>query len=188
MERNDFSSEGSTPGSVGGGSADTGFGNSGNTAGSQGYAAGTSANADTSTTSQPAPSGGFTDRAREIAGTAKEKAAEVGSSVRQRAGTLKDSLADVLDSGADRLRQRGGQGGELAVATDIGSTPAQTDARVTQVTTRVAGGMEATADWLRETDLEGMKVGIERQVKEHPGRTLLVAVGLGYLLGKAFRK
>jgi hypothetical protein len=25
-------------------------------------------------------------------------------------------------------------------------------------------------------------------VKEHPGRTLLIAVGLGYLLGKAFRK
>jgi hypothetical protein len=25
-------------------------------------------------------------------------------------------------------------------------------------------------------------------VKEHPGRTLLFAVGLGYLLGKALRK
>ena|SRR5215211_3561957 len=190
MERNDFSSEGSTPGSVGG-SADTGFGNSGNTSGSQGYAAGTTANADTSATSQPASSGSFTDRARDMAGTAKEKAADVGSTVRQRAGTLKDSLADVLDSGADRLRQRGGQSGQsgqLAVATDIGSAPAQTDARVTQVTTRVAGGMEATADWLREADLDGMKAGIERQVKDHPGRTLLVAVGLGYLLGKALRK
>jgi hypothetical protein len=191
MERNDFSSEGATPGSVGG-SADTGFGNTGNTSGSQGYAAGTTANADTSAPSQPASSAGFADRARDFAGTAKEKAADVGSTVRQRAGTLKDSLADVLDSGADRLRQRGGaqsgQSGQLAVATDIGSTPAQADARVTQVTTRVAGGMEATADWLRETDLDAMKVGIERQVKDHPGRTLLVAVGLGYLLGKAFRK
>jgi hypothetical protein len=25
-------------------------------------------------------------------------------------------------------------------------------------------------------------------VKDHPGRTLLVAVGVGYLLGKALRK
>jgi len=25
-------------------------------------------------------------------------------------------------------------------------------------------------------------------VKEHPGRTLLIAVGLGYLIGKAVRK
>jgi hypothetical protein len=29
---------------------------------------------------------------------------------------------------------------------------------------------------------------VERQVKDHPGRTLLVALGVGYLLGKAFRK
>ena len=35
-----------------------------------------------------------------------------------------------------------------------------------------------------------MKSGIELllQVKEHPGRTLAIAVGLGYLLGKALRK
>ena len=53
---------------------------------------------------------------------------------------------------------------------------------------QVAGGMQATADWLREADLDTMRAGVERQVKEHPGRTLLIAVGLGYLLGKAFRK
>jgi len=59
---------------------------------------------------------------------------------------------------------------------------------VSQVADRVAGGMQATADWLRDADLDSMRVGVERQVKEHPGRTLLIAVGLGYLLGKAFRK
>ena len=59
---------------------------------------------------------------------------------------------------------------------------------VSQVTNRVAGGMQATADWLREADMDSMRSGVERQVKEHPGRTLLIAVGLGYLLGKAFRK
>ena len=37
-------------------------------------------------------------------------------------------------------------------------------------------------------DLDSLKSGIERQVKEHPGRTLLIAAGLGYLLGKAVRK
>ena len=63
-----------------------------------------------------------------------------------------------------------------------------TNSRIAPVATKVAGGMEATAGWLRETDLDSVKTGIERQVKEHPGRTLLVAVGLGYLLGKAIRK
>jgi hypothetical protein len=186
MERNDFSSEGSTSGQAGGSTAG-GFGNSGNVSGSQGFAAGTSANADATMPNQTS-SQGLADRARSVAGTAQEKLADVGSTVRERAGTLKDSLADALDSGAERLRQRGGQSGQLASATDIGTVPVTADGRTTEVTTRVAGGMEATADWLRQADIDGMKLGIERQVKEHPGRTLLVAVGLGYLLGKAFRK
>jgi hypothetical protein len=59
---------------------------------------------------------------------------------------------------------------------------------VSNVTDRVATGMQATADWLRDADLDSLREGVERQVKEHPGRSLLLAVGLGYLLGKAFRK
>jgi len=62
------------------------------------------------------------------------------------------------------------------------------DGRTAQVTDRVASGMDATAGWLRDADLEGLRTGIETQVKEHPGRTLLIAAGLGYLLGKALRK
>jgi len=48
----------------------------------------------------------------------------------------------------------------------------------------VARGMNKSADWLRNGDL---KADIERQVRENPGRTLLIALGLGYVLGKAFR-
>ena len=60
--------------------------------------------------------------------------------------------------------------------------------RVSEATNQLAGGLQASADWLRDADIDGLKSGVERQVKEHPGRTLAVAVGLGYLLGKAFRK
>ena len=62
------------------------------------------------------------------------------------------------------------------------------ESRTTQAASRVAGGMDAAADWLRDADLDSLKTGLERQVKEHPGRTLLIAAGLGYLLGKAFRR
>jgi hypothetical protein len=60
--------------------------------------------------------------------------------------------------------------------------------RLSEATNQLAGGLQASADWLRDADLDGLKSGVERQVKEHPGRTLAVAVGVGYLLGKAFRK
>jgi hypothetical protein len=52
------------------------------------------------------------------------------------------------------------------------------------VTSRVQAGTE----WLKDRDIEQVKQTLETQVKEHPVRTLLVALGAGYLLGKALRR
>ena len=209
MDRNDFASGSATPSGMGGGGAGAGatggagssrdftgtpgYGNPGDVSGAQGYAAGTTADVGqaypNSTTDQ---SHGLADRARDVAGTTQEKLADVGSTVRDRAGQMKNSLADVLHTGADKLRQRSnaptGSTTQLAGATEAGSVAVPADNRTVQVTNRVASGMDATADWLRDTDLDSVKAGLERQVKEHPGRTLLIAAGLGYLLGKAFRR
>jgi hypothetical protein len=130
--------------------------------------------------------GGLADRARGALSGAGEKLGDVGSSVRDRAGTAKDSLANALEAGAEKLRSRGD--GTMAGAGADGSSMAMADDRMAQVTSRVAGGMEGAATWLRDADMDGLKTSIETQVKEHPGRTLLIAVGLGYLLGKALRK
>ena len=175
MERNEFSGN-STPGQSGGSGAGTGYGAGGSNMGSPSGGAGSN---------EDLP---LTDRARDLAGSAQDKLADVGSTVRDRAGNMKDSLADALDSGAEKLRQRAGApSGQLVGAMGNGSTAIDADGRLTQVGGKVAGGMEATADWLREADLDGMKTSLEQQVKDHPGRTLLIAAGLGYLLGKAFR-
>jgi ElaB/YqjD/DUF883 family membrane-anchored ribosome-binding protein len=136
-------------------------------------------------------SSGVKDRARELAGSAQDRLADVGSSVRERAGHLKDSLADALETGADKLRAKGtgqSQGGALVGATGSASVAVENDGRVAQVSNRVAGGMDATADWLRQADLDGLRASVEQQVKEHPGRSLLIAAGVGYLVGKALRK
>ncbi len=127
------------------------------------------------------------DRAKSAAGSAGDKLSDVGSTVRDKAGSFKDSLADALASGAERLRQQGGQS-VGAAATDGSTSVVADDSRIAQTSNQIAGGMQGAADWLRDADLDGLKTGLERQVKEHPGRTLAVAVGVGYLLGKAFRK
>jgi ElaB/YqjD/DUF883 family membrane-anchored ribosome-binding protein len=131
---------------------------------------------------------GFRDRAKNVVGTAGGKLADVGTTVREKAGTAKDKLADALESGAERLRSRSQSGAAtLAVATAEGTTAIESDSKIAQVSDKVAGGMDATAEWLRDADIDSIKVGLERQVKEHPGRTLLIAAGLGYLIGRAFR-
>lgn len=131
---------------------------------------------------------GIRDRAKNLVGSAGDRLAGVGSKAREGVGNAKDRLATVLESGAERLRDRAHPGGAtLAGATAEGGSAALTEGRVAHVSDKVAGGMQATADWLRDADLDGLKSTIETQVKEHPGRTLLIAAGLGYLIGRAFR-
>jgi hypothetical protein len=162
------------------------FSGSGSTQ-SDGYDfAGTQGTTGADSTSGSEASQGIRDRARSAIGTAGDKLGDVGSTIRERAGTAKNRLADALESGADKLRRNNGGVADLAGATGDG-TAAIADGRVTQVSDKVAGGMQATADWLREAELADLKTSVERQVKEHPGRTLLIAAGLGYLLGRAFR-
>ena len=139
------------------------------------------------TTGETSESQGFRNRARNVIGTAGGRLADVGSTVKEKVGTAKDKLADALESGAERLRERSQGSATLAGATAEGSTTITSDSKVAHVSDRVAGGMDATADWLREADIDSLKSGIERQVKEHPSRTLLIAAGLGYLIGRAFR-
>jgi hypothetical protein len=118
--------------------------------------------------------GGFAGRAKSVASTVKQKASNIPS-----------MLADGLEAGAQALRQN-----KLGLATTDGSTAASTssDSSITAVTDTLATGMQSSADWLRDADLEKLKSGVEQQVKEHPARTLLVALGAGYLIGKALRR
>ena len=137
-----------------------------------------------------ADAGNLADRAKNIASTAGDKLAGAGSTVRDKAGTWKNSLADALETGAEKLRTQGAGGGQYAGASATGGSDAMIadGSRVQGATNQIAGGLQASADWLRDADLDSMKSGLERQVKEHPGRTLAIAVGVGYLLGKAIRK
>jgi ElaB/YqjD/DUF883 family membrane-anchored ribosome-binding protein len=170
--------------STGGSMTGSGIGGAGSMGGSTG-AADASFSRDTM-----ADSGNLADRAKNIASTAGDKLSGAGSAVREKAGSLKHSLADALESGAEKLRTQGAGGGQFAGASATGGSDAMVSdgSRSAGATNQIAGGLQASADWLRDADLDSMKSGIERQVKEHPGRTLAIAVGVGYLLGKAIRK
>lgn len=181
MERND---DFSTPG--------TGMGATGGTGGSEfgttgGADLGTSTGSSFGATSGTA--GDATSRVQQgkeaVAdkfGAVKEKVQNLN--VKEKVNNLNASLADKLEAGADKLRQRS-QGGQLAGAGSFGATTGASDERLAQYGDKAAVGMESAAEWLRNGDL---KASVEEQVRTNPGRTLLVALGLGYVLGKALRK
>ena len=109
----------------------------------------------------------------------------VASTVKEKASTIPALLADGLQAGAEALRQRRPS---TEVSTGGSSVAVTSDSSIAAVTDTLATGMQSSADWLRDADLDKLKEGVEKQVKEHPARTLLVALGAGYLIGKALRR
>ena len=110
-----------------------------------------------------------------------DKSDESAESVRERAVQMKAQLADKLETGAGRLRQR------VTNTKKIDDAIATTKQRVANTSDRLATGMERSADWLRNANMTSFQQGLERQVRDNPGRTLLIAGAIGYLLGRAFK-
>jgi hypothetical protein len=109
----------------------------------------------------------------------------VASSVKQKASTIPAMLADGLEAGAEALRQRRPSPNATTPGTSVAVT---SDSSIDAVTDSLATGMQSSAEWLRDADIDKLKSGVEKQVKEHPARSLLVALGAGYLIGKILRR
>lgn len=166
-------------------------GSSGSSAASdlgQGASMSGSTSASSSSSQSASGSSSMSDRADALKSGAQE---QLGN-LKERASELKATLADRLEAGAEKLRSRndgsaaGAYGSSNATGT-FGNGGAGVDSnanRMSQLQDSLAGGMDATARFLREGDL---KQSIEQQAKSNPGRTLLVALGVGYVLGRALR-
>ena len=94
--------------------------------------------------------------------------------VRGATGNAQATLADTLDAGASALRDRLGRPNEGGVRARLGAAG---DAVATQ--------LESGALWLRENDITDLKELLGHQLANHPGRTALIALGIGVLIGRA---
>ncbi len=180
MERNDdLTNTTSGTGSLGNSSASPSFGSAGSTSG---LGAGMGATADDAASKMQQAK----DTAANKFGQAKDAVASGLGTAKEKASNLSATLADKLDAGADKLRSSAqGSGSPYAPSTGIaGAAALEGDNRMGQLGTKGADALQATANFLREGDL---KASIEEQVRTNPARTLLVALGVGYVLGKALR-
>ena len=129
--------------------------------------------------------------AQEKLGQAKDAATEKLGQAREKATALKATLADKLEAGASTLRERAQPGGGTAqlAGAGVGANGSTGGLLENEQVQRLAGpaadAMERTADFLRNGDV---RVALEEQVRTNPGRTLLIALGLGYVLGKTLRR
>ena len=86
----------------------------------------------------------------------------------------KDTLARGIDSAASALRDR------------IDNLPG--GEKVASAAYRAADVMETAADYLDERDIGEILADMRQLVTKHPGATLATAVGVGFLLARAFSR
>jgi ElaB/YqjD/DUF883 family membrane-anchored ribosome-binding protein len=112
------------------------------------------------------------DKIADAASQVKERASEFGRSAAQKVDESRSSTADTLKSTADSLRSGAQSSGQA----------------ITDVANRTAEKIESTATYIREHDFRGMLGDLEQVVRRNPTPALLSAIGLGFLIGAAFRR
>lgn len=117
-------------------------------------------------------------RVREAARQADRRAGEALERAAERLEERKDEAARGLESSARRLRE---------AADRYGESPQGMRATASRLAHGAATASESAADYLREADLEGLRETLERQVRERPLQTLLMAAAAGWLVGKLIR-
>jgi ElaB/YqjD/DUF883 family membrane-anchored ribosome-binding protein len=84
----------------------------------------------------------------------------------------RENTASVLESAAAKIH----------AAADAGA------GKISSAMHSAAGGVESAAAFLREHDTRRMISGVERLIRRHPARSLLIAAGVGFLAGRALRE
>jgi len=108
--------------------------------------------------------------------------------------TLPDKRQSVFDSITGKIAD-----GLLTAAHKVQDGVAQIEEHPPQVLAGVAPtigkyghttakALEQSADYIRNVDLEELKEDAETKVRQNPGKSLLIAAGVGFILGALLKR
>jgi len=115
-----------------------------------------------------------TNKVADAAAAAKQKVSSAGGQATDKIDEKRGAAADALEGAASNIHEK---------AEDLPGGEA-----VRNVAHSTAEKLEATAGYIREHDVRAMMSDVEQMVKRNPGPSLLIAVALGFLIGRAFRE
>ena len=96
------------------------------------------------------------------------KAKELGATAASKAGEAATAVGEQMGSLASTIRENAPHEGAIATAA-----------------TAVAGGLESASSYLHEKDYENLATDLTALIRSYPVQSLLVGVGLGYLLARS---
>lgn len=115
--------------------------------------------------------GQLSERAQDALGSLPDKAREVAGSARERAGETAVNMGSKMSDLASTIRERAPQEGYVGRAAGA-----------------VADQLEAGGQYLQERGVEEMLADLGAVIRNHPLPSVLVVLGVGYLLGKAMSR
>ena len=112
-------------------------------------------------------------------------AARMKEQIYEKAADVKDKVTEYGRKAADKLdSSRESAAGALdRTATSLHSG----SDKLSDVAHSTADKIQATADYVRRTDLKGMAADVQDIVKRYPGQSLAVATVLGFLVARGMR-
>jgi ElaB/YqjD/DUF883 family membrane-anchored ribosome-binding protein len=113
----------------------------------------------------------LTQKAQDTVSGATDKAKEFASSARERAGEAAVNVGGKMSDLADTIRERAPHEGYVGRAAGA-----------------VADQLEAGGHYLQERGIEEMFADLGAVIRNHPLPSVLVILGVGYLLGKAMSR
>lgn len=123
-------------------------------------------------TSGDGSTGGAMDKAKDALGGVQQKAGDLGGQATDKADAGMEKAVGGLDSLASTLRDKSESMGQ---------------GQVQSVAAAAAVRLQSGADVLRGKDTDQLVAELESLVRRKPAESLAVALGLGFLLSKAFR-
>ena|ERR1700674_3862700 len=118
--------------------------------------------------------GDMRDKIVDVTSRVKEKAGEMAGKVSDTVDKTRDQAVHGLDRAASALHEN---------AEEMPGGP-----KVVSMAHTVADGMESAAQYLRDANFEDMKEGVLSTCRQYPAQTLLGALAIGFLVGRAIRR
>jgi vacuolar-type H+-ATPase subunit H len=106
----------------------------------------------------------------EIVDDARAKAAEVGDAAANKVDSAMTATGEQMSTLAQTVREKAPEG------------------KAGEVAAKAADALDRGGEYLQTADLQMVRGDLERVIREHPIESLLVGVGIGYLVARATRR
>jgi hypothetical protein len=113
----------------------------------------------------------LTDQAQKVGEQVADQAQKVGAQVADKADAATTTVGEKLTDVAQTIRDKAPMSGPVADAADT-----------------AADTLQRAGTYLREQDLSDIRADLEGLIRRHPIESLLVGLGVGYLLARSMRR